>query len=249
MSDSPLPPLAPQASPLSLRSMLRIIVPALLIFAAIITFIGQYTDIDFWFADFYFDPVKKVFRWDNVWFFRDFMHVWFKRGIVVFGVLLTGFVLIDFFLRFKMIGTLRRMQLRVLTLSALIEPWVIKTLKDSSNMHCPFGIVRYNGEEPYMRLLDWVPSGWHAGQCFPAGHASGGMWLMAIAVLWLPFSPRKAFVAFCCGSSVGLIMGWVQQMRGQHFLTHTLWTFWISSVILFCLIMLFSKHLLVADKR
>jgi membrane-associated PAP2 superfamily phosphatase len=34
-------------------------------------------------------------------------------------------------------------------------------------------------------------------------------------------------------------------MRGQHFLTHTLWTTWISAALLLLLIALFSRQLLV----
>jgi membrane-associated PAP2 superfamily phosphatase len=33
-------------------------------------------------------------------------------------------------------------------------------------------------------------------------------------------------------------------MRGQHFLTHTLWTTWISAALLLLLIAVFSRQLL-----
>jgi len=72
------------------------------------------------------------------------------------------------------------------------------------------------------------------------------MWLAALAVLWLPHSPRKALLAYAGGASVGLLLGWVQQMRGQHFLTHTLWTAWLTSAVLVALLAVFARHLLPA---
>ncbi|MBK1684763.1 hypothetical protein [Rhodoferax fermentans] len=50
-------------------------------------------------------------------------------------------------------------------------------------------------------------------------------------------------LAFCGGLSVGLTMGWVQQMRGMHFLSHTLATAWLSTVLLFAMLSIFWKWL------
>ena len=107
-------------------------------------------------------------------------------------------------------------------------------------------IDRYGGSEPLLRVLDWVPPGWHAGHCFPAGHASAGMWLAALAVFWLPHHPRRALAVFLGGSGVGLLLGWVQQMRGAHFLTHTLSTAWITSAVVLALIVVVPRLRLLA---
>ncbi|MFT3847392.1 MAG: phosphatase PAP2 family protein [Propionivibrio sp.] len=116
-------------------------------------------------------------------------------------------------------------------------------LKSRSNMHCPWGIDRFGGSHAYLRLLDAVPDGWQAGHCFPAGHASVAMWLSVLAVCWLPRDPRRATFAFLAGIGAGFTLGWTQQMRGQHFLTHTLWTLWLSSALVVALIAVFSRPL------
>jgi membrane-associated PAP2 superfamily phosphatase len=69
------------------------------------------------------------------------------------------------------------------------------------------------------------------GQCMPAGHASAGLWLVALAVFWLPERPRLAGAVGAAMLALGFAMGWVQQLRGAHFLSHTLWSMWIACAI------------------
>lgn len=216
----------------------------LLCSAVLITLIGQYTDLDLALAELYFDPQTRTFPWDISWFATKFMHGWVKTALRWLSFLIIGLTVIDFIRPWQKVSLLRRTQFRVLALASIVEPFVIQTLKTGSNMHCPWAIDQFGGDKPFLRLLDWVPDGWQAGHCFPAGHASTAMWLCALAVFWLPHSPRKALLAFLGGSSAGLFLGWVQQMRGQHFLTHTLWTTWISAALLLFLMAVFSRQLL-----
>src|SRR5690606_5169625 len=98
----------------------------------------------------------------------------------------------------------------------------------------------YGGDAPFLRLLDSVPTGFDIGHCFPAGHATVGLWLAALCVFWLPHKPRAALTAFCAGLGVGLLLGWVQQMRGAHFLFHTLWSAWLTCLIIWTMLMVFA---------
>ena len=221
---------------------------ALLCSLSLILVIGQYTDLDLVLADLHFDARQQLFPWDKTWFARDLMHGHVKKVIVWTGFLLMSAALFDLAFPLRMLDIPRRAGLRVLALSSALEPMLIRTLKDSSNLHCPWGVDRYNGSHPFLRLLDAVPDGWAAGHCFPAGHASTAMWLSAFAVFWLPHNPRRATQVFLAGLGAGLILGWVQQMRGQHFLTHTLWTAWLSSALIIGLIALFSRWLCAAPQ-
>lgn len=211
--------------------------------AVAIAALAQWTDIDLWLADLYYNPVRRVFPWDNTWFARDFMHGYLKQVIVWFGFLTIAAMLIDLVYPLFRKSPLRRLQWRFVALASVLEPLLVRTLKSSSNLHCPVGIDLYGGRAPLLRLFDAVPLDWHAGHCFPAGHASAGMWLSALAVFWLPANPRKALAVFLGGLFVGLTMGWVQQMRGMHFLTHTLATAWLSTALLFAMLVLFWNPL------
>lgn len=217
--------------------------------ATIILLIGQYTNLDLALADYYFDAQRNLFPWDNTWFGRKFMHGYVKSALTWTGYLIISASLLDLVFRFPILSSLQRAKLRVLALSATLEPLLVITLKKNSNMHCPWDVVGYGGNHSFLRLLDAVPDGWQAGHCFPAGHASTAMWLCALAVLWLPTNPKRALMAFIGGISAGMILGWVQQMRGQHFLTHTLWTVWLASALTIALIALFSHQLCGQPKQ
>lgn len=116
-------------------------------------------------------------------------------------------------------------------------------LKSQSIHHCPWDLQRYGGYAPYLRLFDSLPDGVKAGHCFPAGHASSGLWLAAFFVFWLPSRPRMACFMFMVGLLPGLMLGWVQQLRGAHFLTHTLWSAWIASLLILILArLILSEH-------
>lgn len=237
-------PETPPASDLAMpRRLLSGILVGLLAFAVGIVLIGQYTDIDLMLADVYYDPAQGKFPWERTWFSRDFMHGYLKNVIVWFGFLLIATAFIDLLRPLRRLSPLRRVQLRFLALAAVLEPMLVRSLKQSSNLHCPVGVDLYGGQYPLLRLLDAVPESWQAGHCFPAGHASAGMWLSALAILWLPRQPRKAFAAFAGGLGVGLAMGWVQQMRGMHFFTHTLATAWLSTALLAMMLCVFWRPL------
>jgi len=230
------------ATPLPIEEWLIRATLILLGSATVILFIGQYTDLDLWLAGIYFDPARQTFPWDKTWFANDLMHRHVKNVIIVGGCLIVGTALFDLFAPLKRLTAHGRTRLRIIALAAVLEPLLIATLKHSSNMHCPSEIDLFGGHYPFLRLLDMVPDNWSAGRCFPAGHASTAMWLSALAVLWLPDNPRRAFQVFLAGIAAGFALGWVQQMRGEHFLTHTLWTVWLSSALIVALIAAFARQ-------
>jgi membrane-associated PAP2 superfamily phosphatase len=106
---------------------------------------------------------------------------------------------------------------------------VISLLKQLSSSHCPWDLARYGGEQPYVRIFDILPAGAIPGHCLPAGHASSALWLLSLAVYWLPAQARAARVTAFLGITAGSLLGFLQQLRGAHFLTHTLWSLWIAS--------------------
>lgn len=208
----------------------------LLISALLLLGLNQFTNIDLVLADYYFDFQTKHFDWKNTWFAQQLMHVYVKNSIMFFGFTLISFVLLDAVVTFKWMSSWLRTRLRFTAISAVLIPLIISVLKQQSALHCPWDEQRYGGTAPYLRLLDAIPSNMQAGHCFPAGHASTGLWLAAFCVFWLPHRPRMAASIFFSGLSVGFVLGWVQQMRGAHFLSHTLWSIWIACAIIFMML-------------
>jgi membrane-associated PAP2 superfamily phosphatase len=204
----------------------------LLVAALGFLYIGQYTDLDLRLADWMYDFDRKAFQWNGRWLADTFMHHWLKYLFIALGVALTALFCVDTLPSLRRLPAATRRKLAVVVIACIMVPVVVSLLKSRSALHCPYEIDRYGGSAPFVRLLEHVPAGLPAGHCFPAGHASGGLWLAAFAVFWLPQRPRRAAAVFALGLLPGLAMGWAQQLRGAHFLTHTLWSVWIASILI-----------------
>lgn len=208
-----------------------------------ILLLGQLTNLDLMIQDYYYDTASGAFPWEQTWFANNFMHQQLKAFIVRSGQLLILIMLVDAFKPWSKIDAFMRVRLRFVVIASLLVPATVRTVKKFSVLHCPFEIDRYGGDAPFLRLLDSVPSNLSVGHCFPAGHATTGLWLAALCVFWLPHDTNKASKIFFAGLSVGFIMGWVQQMRGHHFLFHTLWSSWIASLVIVTMLLVFSHKI------
>lgn len=167
------------------------------------------------------------FAYRDHWLFSGILHQGARR---VAWTLQLGLVLAIWW----PVGPLRllprreRVHLMLATLLTILGIWMLKNQSLSS---CPWELREFGGAATYVSHWRWgVPDGGE-GVCFPAGHASsafafltGYFWLRAraprAAVAWL------AFVVLA-GTTVGL----AQQVRGAHYMSHTLWTGWLCWVI------------------
>jgi membrane-associated PAP2 superfamily phosphatase len=116
-----------------------------------------------------------------------------------------------------------RVQLAAGTLFAALA---VSVLKGFSVTSCPWDLQAFGGIARYASHWSSVADG-GAGHCFPAGHASSGFAFVAgyfafrdhdraLAVRWLAYA-----------LAAGLLLGLAQQVRGAHFMSHTLWTAWV----------------------
>lgn len=201
--------------------------------------LGRYTDADLLLADLLFDPIARRFPWRDAWLTATFGHGVLKTALVVLAAFFVTAAIADAFRpQAPLDRPYARLRLRVVAWSAVLVPLATSLLKQSSNAHCPWDLARYGGTQPYIRLFEALPPGALPGHCLPAGHASSALWLVSLAVLWLPGPGRGAWRAWSMALAPGLALGWMQQMRGAHFLTHTLWSAWIACAIVLALVML-----------
>lgn len=204
--------------------------------ALAILWLGRWTDLDLVLSDAVFDAHRRVFPWRDAWLTVTFNHVIVKQFMMVFAAGVIGYALVDACRPRAALGALGRLQLRIVALSAILVPAVTSTLKQLSASHCPWDLLRYGGEQPYVRLFGTLPTGMAPGQCLPAGHASSALWLVALAVCWLPARLARARAAALLAIGAGATVGYLQQLRGAHFMTHTLWSIWIACTIVVALI-------------
>ncbi|MBF0272015.1 MAG: phosphatase PAP2 family protein [Magnetococcales bacterium] len=126
-----------------------------------------------------------------------------------------------------------RRPLMVLLLSLILVPGTISSLKNVTNVHCPWSLTRYGGTLPFVPVLDTQPADFPAvrpGKCYPAGHPSGGFAFMALFFLFS--TRRRQWLGLGFGISLGWIMGIYQMMKGAHFLSHVLVSMLLSWLII-----------------
>lgn len=199
--------------------------------ALAIAWLGACTNVDLALAGAMYDHAAGAFPLRHAWLAETFSHVYMKNLLVLLAVCA---MLAAAFPRPHWPRDLR-LRLRVVALSSLLVPLVTTLLKQASSAHCPWDLHRFGGSHAYVRLFDAALSGAPAGHCMPAGHASGALWLVSLAVLWLPRRPRRAAAVAGAALGFGFALGWMQQLRGAHFLTHTLWSMWIACAIVWLL--------------
>lgn len=213
----------------------------LLLSAGALLYIGRFTDIDLRLADAVFDFSENNFPWRENWFFASFMHHEMKAMFMGVGMVPIVSLVADSVLGKTLFDDEIRRRLLVVVASAILVPLAISIMKGMSVQHCPWSLQRYGGFAPYIRILTSPPPTVSNGHCFPAGHASSGLWIASVAVFWLPKSPSKALLAFTLGLLPGIALGLAQQIRGAHFLTHTLWSVWVTALIFLILSQLLAK--------
>ncbi len=113
-------------------------------------------------------------------------------------------------------------------LTTLMCAATIGVLKASSATSCPWDLQEFGGVARFMsHWRGWFESDYGPGRCFPAGHATNGFSFIG-GWFVLRRSHTRAANAVLVGSLViGLTFGLTQQIRGAHFMSHTLWTAWI----------------------
>ena len=212
----------------------------LLIMACLLAGIALWTNWDVALADGAFDARTKVFPLRHAWVTETFNHVILKR---IFTALALGFLIVVLWdlAAPRQWSVLRRLQMRVVALTAVIVPTAISLLKQYSGSHCPWDLERYGGTAPYVRLFEYLPSGLAPGHCMPAGHASSALWMISLSIFFVPHRLTRAAVVLATLLFVGVGVGWMQQLRGAHFLTHTLWSAWIALVLFFLIAMCLDR--------
>jgi len=127
-----------------------------------------------------------------------------------------------------------RQGLWYLALALPVSTLLVGAGKILTHVDCPWDLLRYGGDHPYLKLFEMRTESQSGGRCFPAGHASGGYTMVAFYFFFLQIKPSWRFYGLGIGLACGLLFGITQQMRGAHFISHDLWTLaicWLNSLV------------------
>lgn len=132
------------------------------------------------------------------------------------------------------VGVLRRLSRSErwqLVLATLASVGAITLLKHANHTSCPWDVQAFGGAAAYVSHWDWTARDGGPGGCFPAGHASAAFAFLGGWFVLRRHAPRAAGVWLSLTLLAGAVFGLGQQMRGAHYLSHTLWTAWICWVV------------------
>lgn len=132
--------------------------------------------------------------------------------------------------------------MEVALIAIVLSVALISLLKHVSNVSCPWGLLRYGGEHPYVPIFSFAQTA-ELGACFPAGHASAGYGLLAFYFLAKQRGGRGKWFFLVLALSLGLILDFAQQLRGAHFVSHGLWTLIVVCIVNLLVFALFHSKL------
>ena len=144
------------------------------------------------------------------------------------------------------VGVLRqldRWQRLELVVSILLGLALVVSIKRISSTSCPWDLAEFGGLARYVSHWRFGLVDGGGAHCFPAGHASAGFAFVGGYFVLRDRAPRAARIWLATALTAGLVLGVSQQMRGAHFMSHTLWTAWL------CWTVAWACHSLVTTWR
>jgi membrane-associated PAP2 superfamily phosphatase len=124
-------------------------------------------------------------------------------------------------------------------LGMALAAFAVAGLRELSAHSCPWDLVEFGGVAQWFPVFGAVPAIPGPGRCLPAAHASTGFALFALYFALRDEQPRLARWALALAWVLGLTAAAVQVARGAHFVSHGLWTAWLSwglNVVLYGLV-------------
>ena len=218
------PPITPpMAEPQEKPSARRIIAWTVISFALLLLwdFSGLDLPMAHWFGS------ARGFALEHHWLWRNVLHddarllPWVLELALLLGIFWP-------FGTLQQLPMVRRAQLALTTFAALL---VVSTIKIYSKSSCPWELTQFGGAAAYVSHWAWGVRDGGAGGCFPAGHASAGFAFLGGFFAFRNVLPRTAWRWFAGAMLVGTAFGVAQQIRGAHYMSHTLWTAWLCWVV------------------
>jgi len=163
------------------------------------------------------------FALESHWLWRSVLHddirLW--PWAIELGLLVGIFLPLG---SFKQLPMARRAQLALTTLAALLT---VSTIKLHSHTSCPWDLQQFGGMATYVSHWAWGVRDGGTGGCFPAGHASAGFAFVGGFFAFRHALPLTARRWLAGAMLAGVVFGVAQQVRGAHYMSHTLWTAWL----------------------
>lgn len=136
-------------------------------------------------------------------------------------------LLVSIALPFGVLRALPRARRLQLAVTPLVASVFVSVLKLHSTTSCPWDLQQFGGVAVYVSHWTRGVADGGGGGCFPAGHASAGFAFLGGFFAFRSTQPALAKRLLVAVMAFGLLLGLAQQIRGAHYMSHTLWTAWL----------------------
>ena len=99
---------------------------------------------------------------------------------------------------------------------------IVGGLKLVTDVDCPWDLLEFGGDRPYVSLFALRPHDLARAQCFPGAHSSSGFALVCFYFVLRDRSRGIAVAALIAALLVWAVFALGQEARGAHFLSHDL---------------------------
>lgn len=197
----------------------------------------ELSGIDVWLADKLYAMEGGRWALRNAWVTRGLIHDIGKPCSLMIAVAVLVAIAVTYL---KKSWMKYQREFLYLLCAAAGGSGLITLFKSISHVSCAWDFARYGGERPYASVFTEIMH-LSGGECFPAGHASGGYAWLAFYFLGVYRNSNWRWAGLAFALSVGIVFGFAQQLRGAHFISHDLWTLgicWFFSLYMYKLMLL-----------
>lgn len=186
---------------------------------------SRYSNIDWQVAEFYHGPQAGGFPLRDDAFWVGAHQLTRNLSTVLWAILLI------FTVRQSRQQTLRQknndefVRAGVFILLASAVALAVNGILKTNSVHsCPWSLTAFGGTADFFRLLDPIPANPGNGGCLPSGHAAVGFMWWPMVYACARWRPSLTALAFALVLAFGAFCGYLQIVRGAHFVSHVLMT-------------------------
>lgn len=208
------------------RFLLRHVAILMTSAAALVAIFGT-SDLDRAVSHWFFDDAQHVFPLVNHWLLKTVLHDAARTVSAVAALALLGLAASAWLAPKPARLRDRRYELLFAWVGAVAAAALVGALKHFSTHACPWDLTDFGGLATYRQLFT-APTSLHAvGGCLPAAHPLTGYGWLGVGFVLYPTARNRARQVWCLAFAAGTACGFVQVMRGAHFLSHVLWSSWL----------------------
>jgi membrane-associated PAP2 superfamily phosphatase len=166
-------------------------------------------------------PVGDRFFWQLLYHLDRIPSI--SLGAVGLAVFLISFTRVEY-CRWRRSGIF-------LLLLLLLGPGLLVNVvfKDNWGRPRPRDVVEFGGKMEFLHPWQKVDDG--TGRSFPSGHSSGAFYMAAPYLVYRRSDRRRAYAWLAGGLLFGIVMSIARITQGAHFLSDTLWSFGMVSLV------------------